>query len=344
MNVGGRDLNFGGLVVNRLLVSVLLIAAAGCQPSQTATDGGGTPGAGSDKTLRIAVIPKGTSHEHWQCVHEGAKRAAAELDNVEVIWKGPQTEADTAGQISVVKNFITKRVDGICLAPTHSEALVDVVVEANDENIPVVILDSGLGEGGQFVSYVATDNFNGGKLAGHRMAETLNSQGDVILLRYRAGSESTEQREAGFLEAMKEYPNINILSSDQYGEATTESAMKKAQSLLLKYQDQVDGIFAVCEPNANGTLEALQQAGLAGKVKFVAFDPSEGLVNGLRDDTVVGIIVQDPITMGYESVKAIVAHLRGEKVPSTIPTGEYVATKENMSDAKMHQLLNPLRE
>ena len=336
--------SFGAVLVNRFLITGLLVVAVGCQADQGSTTDRENSEQGADRTLRIAVIPKGTSHKHWQCVHEGAKRAAAELDNVEVIWKGPQTEADTAGQISVVKNFITKQVDGVCLAPTHSEALVDVVVEANDEKIPVVILDSGLGQGAEFVSYVATDNFNGGKLAAHRIAETINGEGDVILLRYRVGSESTEQREAGFLEALKDYPNINILSSDQYGEATTESAMKKAQSLLLKYRDQVDGIFAVCEPNAIGTLEALQQSGLAGKVKFVAFDPSEGLISGLRDGTVAGIIVQDPVTMGYESVRAVVAHLRGEEVPAKIPTGEYVATRENMSESAMDRLLNPLRE
>lgn len=322
----------------RVLCVSFLVLLAGCRPDSAGPSATGS----SEDVLRIAVIPKGTSHEHWQCVQAGARQAAAELENVEVIWKGPPREDDTAGQINVVKNFITRKVDGICLAPTHSEALVDVVVEANDENIPVVILDSGLGEGADFLSYVATDNFNGGKLAAKQLAEAIGGEGDVILLRYRAGSESTEQREEGFLAALKDYPNINILSSDQYGETTTESAMKKAQSLLLKYQDEVDGIFAVCEPNANGTLEALQQSGLAGKVQFVAFDPSDGLIQGLEDGTVAGIVVQDPVTMGYESVKAVVAHLRGESVPEMIPTGEHVATKANMSEADMDRLLNPL--
>ena len=301
----------------------------------------GDPAAPADKTIRIAVVPKSTGHEFWQAVRAGAQRAADELDDVEIIWKGPQSESDTAGQISIVKNFITKQVDGICLAPTQSKALVDVVIEANDEGIPVVVFDSGLGEGAEYVSYVATDNFSGGKLAGHRLAEVLDSKGEVILLRYRAGSESTEQRESGFLEVMEEYPDIKVLSSDQYGEATTESAMKKATSLLLKYQDEVDGIFAVCEPNCNGTLEALEQSGLAGKIHFVAFDPSDGLIDGLRDGKVAGIVLQDPVTMGYQSVMATVAHIRGEEVEAVISTGEYVATKENMSQAPFDRLIKP---
>ena len=329
-------------IVNRIGIVALLLAfgfAVGCQQDSSSNNAG----SGSQKTLRIAVIPKATNHEFWNAVHAGAHRAAQELDDVEIIWKGPQTEADTTGQISVVKNFITKRVDGICLAPTHSEALVDATVEANDEQIPVVIFDSGLGKGAEFISYVATDNFAGGKLAGKTLADSLGGKGDVILLRYRAGSESTEQREEGFLAALKEYPDINILSSDQYGEATTESAMKKAQSLLLKYQDEVDGIFAVCEPNANGTLEAIRQSGMAGKVNFVAFDPSDGLIKGLEDGTVTGIILQDPVSMGYLSVKTIVAHLRGTKVDSVVSTGEHVATKENMSDEKIQKLLDPVQ-
>ena len=330
--------------MSRLGILLLIVALVGCgtSPSAKTNQGATEPGSGEAKILRIAVIPKSTNHEHWNAVHAGAMRAEEELEGVEVIWDGPQTESDTAGQINLVKTFITKRVDGICLAPAHSEALVDVVVEANDEGIPVVIFDSGLGKGAKFLSYVATDNFNGGKLAAERLAETLNEEGNVILMRYRAGSESTEQREAGFLEGLKKYPKLRLLSSDQYAEAATETAMRKALSLLMKYQEEVDGFFAVNESSCNGTLEALEQSGLAGKVKFVAFDPSEGLINGLREGKVAGIVLQDPVTMGYESVKAIVAHLRGQEVEPQISTGEHVATKENMASSPYDRLLDPL--
>lgn len=320
-----------------ILLICLILAGCGSSPSdKTATNDSETD------SLRIAVIPKSTNHEHWSAVRAGAELAGEELEKVEVIWDGPQTEADTASQISLVKNFITKRVDGICLAPAHSEALVDVVVEANDEGIPVVVFDSGLGAGAEFLSYVATDNFRGGMLAAERMAEVLDGKGNVILLRYRAGSESTEQREAGFLEGLKKHPEMKLLSSDQYAEATTETAMRKAQSLLLKYQDEVDGIFAVNESSCNGTLEALEQSGLAGKVEFVAFDPSEGLINGLREGKVAGIVLQDPVKMGYEAVHTIVAHLRGEEVPKEVSTGEHVATPENMEQSPYKKLLDPL--
>lgn len=172
---------------------------------------------------------------------------------------------------------------------------------------------------------------------------------NVVLLRYKTGSESTEQREQGFLDTLaKEYPDIHVLSKDEYSGTTPESSLDKAQQILNRFGKQVHGIFAVCEPNANGVLGALQDAELAGKVKFIAFDPSERLIDGLAADKVHGIVLQDPYKMGYLSVKTLVAHLEGETVEKTISTGEFVATKENMNGkdengADIKTLLNPKR-
>ena len=214
-------------------------------------------------------------------------------------------------------------------------------MEAKAEGIPVVIYDSGLAEGAEYVSYVATDNYRGGVLAGERLAEAIGHEGQVIMLRYKEGSESTEQREKGFLEAMSKESKIEVISSDQYAGTTTQEAMEKATQLLNKYREQVDGIFAVCEPNCNGTLEALTQTGLASKVKFVAFDPSDRLIAGLADGSVSGILLQDPYEMGRKSVLSIVAHIKGEKVEKYINTGEYVATAENEKVAPFDRLLRP---
>ena len=164
----------------------------------------------------------------------------------------------------------------------------------------------------------------------------------VVLLRYNPGSESTEQREKGFLETLaKEYPEINVISSNQYAGTTPESALDKATDVLNKYQDRVTGIFAVCEPNANGVLGALENTGLAGKVKAMVFDPSPALIKALADGKVHGIVLQDPVTMGYEGVKTMVAHLEGNNVEKRIVTGEYVATPENMNSDEMKKLLEP---
>ncbi len=321
-------------------VAIALLSLSGCSPS--ANDSASSNGAGNKSgKLRIGVIPKGTSHQFWRSVHAGAEAAAKELGNVEVLWKGPETEADTIGQISVVKNFITNDVDGIVLAPNHSQALVDVVEEAKAEKIPVVIFDSGLAAGTEVTSYVATDNLRGGQLAAKALAEAMGHKGGVVMLRYKEGSESTEQRERGFLDAMKDEPNIKVLSSDQYAGTTTESALEAATNVLNKYRDEITGIFAVCEPNCNGTLEALVQTGMTGKVKFMGFDSSDSLIKGLSDKTVAGIVLQDPFEMGKQSVLAIVAHLQGKKVEANINTGEYVATNENQNTPPFDRLLRP---
>ena len=321
-----------------VLGCAVLFLTAGCDSgSQSATGK-----AGGGLRYRIAVIPKGTTHEFWRAVHAGADKAAKELGDTEIFWKGSQLESDREGQIAVMQGFITKHVDGICLAPNDSQALVEYVDQAVQEKIPVVVFDSGLKDESKIVTFVATDNYKGGVLAARRMAEVLHGKGNAILLRYFPGSESTERREQGFLETMqKEFPKIVILSSDQYSGTTPEESLNKATQVLSKYKKDVNGLFAVCEPNATGCLRAIEETELDGKVCFVAFDPNAALIRGLSAKKVQGIVLQDPVKMGYEAVMSMHKHLQGEKVPKRIDTGSTVATPENMSEARIQQLLKP---
>src|SRR5689334_10978077 len=153
----------------------------------------------------IAVIPKGTTHEFWKSINAGAIKAQRELADqgakVDVIWKGPLREDDRDQQIQVVENFISRRVSGIVLAPLDSKALVRPVATAMRAKIPVVIMDSGL-KSDSYVSFVATDNFKGGQLGAETLGKLLGGKGKVILLRYAVGSNSTEERESGFLDVM----------------------------------------------------------------------------------------------------------------------------------------------
>lgn len=296
------------------------------------------------KKLRIAVIPKGTTHVFWNSVHAGAEKAAKELGNVTVLWKGPLLENDRDGQLNVVQDFVSSKVDGICLAPLDKQALIGPVNDSVEAGIPVAIFDSALQDESKIVSYVATDNRKGGELAAKRMSEALNGQGNVILLRYQQGSESTELREEGFLDELKaNHPGIKVLSSNEFAGHTPEMSFDKATQMLGKYRDSVNGIFAVCEPNATGVMMALKETQLAGKVKFIAFDPNEDLIRALQDKTCDGIILQDPVKMGYEGVMTLVKSIRGEKVEKRVSTGEYVATPENMKTPEIDRLLNPER-
>jgi ribose transport system substrate-binding protein len=295
--------------------------------------------------FQIAVIPKGTTHEYWRSVEAGAVKAQRELKaagtDVTIIWKGPLVEDDREQQIQVVENFIGRNVSAIVLAPLDSRALVAPVEEAVRAGIPVVVIDSALNSGLP-ASTVATNNRKGGQIGARRLADLLGGKGRVVMLRYEVGSASTEEREAGFMEVMKgEFPGIELISTDQYGGATQETAFRAAQNLLNRFGSRMDGIFAPNESTAGGTLLALREQGLAGKVRFVGFDANEQLVAALRKGDIQGLVVQDPVRMGYLGVMTAVALLRHEKVERSIDTGVGLVTRENMDDPKIAALINP---
>ncbi len=216
------------------------------------------------KKWRVMVIPKGTTHEHWKSIHAGAAKAAAELGTVEIIWKGPQKEDDRTDQIALVDSAAASKVDGIVLAPLDAEALVAPAERAIAKGIPVVIIDSAL-KSDKIVSYVATDNYHGGVLAAERLAELLGGKGRILLMRYMVGSASTEEREQGFTDTIKKFPDITYLSSDQYAGATSETAQKTAQSLVARFKGQVDGVFCPNESSTSGMLRALREAGMLAR-------------------------------------------------------------------------------
>jgi ribose transport system substrate-binding protein len=300
-------------------------------------------GSSSGKTA-IAVIPKGTTHEFWKSIHAGAVKASREL-NVDIIWKGPLKEDDREAQISVMEDFISRKVSGIILAPLDDAALRTPVSSAQAAGIPVVIIDSDL-RGDDYVSFVATDNELGGQMAGKRMAELLKGKGTVIMLRYQEGSASTSKREQGFLDAIAQAPGIRVLSSSQYGGSTTETAYRASENLLSPLKTgnaklSIDGIFTPNESTTFGMLRALQDGGIAGTVVFLGFDSSPKLVEALDKGEIHGLVLQNPFNMGYVGVSTMVAHLSGKKIERRIDTGVTLVTKENMNQPEVRELLQP---
>ncbi len=303
-------------------------------------------GLAAEKVYNIAVIPKGTSHEFWKSIHAGAEKARFELAaqgiKVNINWKGPIREDDRDQQIQVVENFTVRRAQGIVLAPLDSQALVAPVEAAVRAKIPVVIIDSGLKSEKQ-ISYVATDNFKGGQIAAEHLGRILNGQGKVIMLRYQVGSASTEGREAGFLDVMKsKFPKMELLSTDQYSGATRDSAYQAAQNLLNRFDKEVNGIFAPCEPVTIGVMLALKDAGKAGgKVKLVGFDAGSRSVEGLKKGDVQGLVVQNPMRMGYLGVMTVIDYLNGKKIEKVVDTGVQLVTADNMEKPEIKELLYP---
>lgn len=317
------------------ICAAILLTILGCDKKDS-----NVQSISSGEKLRIAVIPKGTTHVFWKSVEAGAKKAGTEL-GVEIIWKGPLKEDDRAEEIKVVEQFTSEGVNGIVLAPLDFEALARPVSAAMSRKIPVVIFDSALkGEAGKdFVSFVATNNLQGGRMAGEQMVKLLGGKGSIVLLRYSVGSASTDERETGFLEVIKKNPDIKILVDNRYGGATVASAKDESMKMIDALK-QADGVFCPNESSTLGMLSALKDNGLAGKIKFVGFDATPALVQALQAGEIQALVAQDPTNMGYLGVKTVVAHIKGEKVEPIIDTGVRLVTPESITTPDIRKFLN----
>jgi len=299
----------------------------------------------SDKSYTIAVIPQGSTHEYWKSIHAGAAKAAQDLEaqgtKIRIIWKGPLREDDREQQTQVVEAFISQKVSGIVLAPFDSHALVRPVEEAAAAGIPTLVVDSAL-DTTKIVSFVATDNKQGGALAADQIGKLLNGKGKVLLLRYQEGVASTRAREDGFVEKLKSaYPGIELISSNQFAGPTRDTAKRASENLLTRYAGQIQGIFTPNESSTAGMLLALQDINKAGKVAFIGFDASDTFIEAMHSKQLQGIVVQNPFRMGDLGVRTMVDHLQGKSVERRIDTGVMLVTADNMEQADVQQLLHP---
>jgi ribose transport system substrate-binding protein len=325
-------------------LTVLALAGAALLPG-TACRRARAPEGAAKKALRIAFVPKGTTHEFWRTIHAGAIKAQRDLAargvTVDLIWKGPLREDDREQQVQVVESFASQGVDGIVLAPLDEKALVRPVEDAKRLGIPTVIVDSGLASD-QIVSFVATDNFKGGELAADELGRLLNGKGKVLLLRYQEGSASTAAREEGFLARVRAaWPGLLLISSDQYAGATRDTAKRAAENLLNRFGRDLQGIFVVNESATTGMLLALQDAALAGKVRFIGFDGTQAYVDAMRAGQMQGFVLQNPFRMAGLGVETLVDHLLGKSVPRRVDTGVLIVTPANLDSAEVGSLLHP---
>ena len=324
------------------LLALLFTAGCDSRPAGSAGSGAGDSASAAksgDEKLRIAVIPKGSTHIFWQSVKAGAERAGAEL-GVDILWKAPVKENDRATQISIVEQFTSDGVSGIVLAPLDDVALRRPVDLAMRSSIPVVIFDSALQgtPGKDFVSYVGTNNRQGGQMAGEEMVRLLGGKGNIVVLRYMEGSASTTEREEGFLEVIAKQPDMHVLLSNRFAGGTMGEAKDAALTIIDKLRE-ADGVFCPCEPVSFGMLLALRQHGLIEKVKLVGFDSADHLLDALRTGEIKALVVQNPSKMGYEGVQTLVAHLRGKEVPLSIDSGARLVTGENLDTPEIKELL-----
>ncbi|MEO6724141.1 MAG: substrate-binding domain-containing protein [Blastocatellia bacterium] len=315
------------LTIYVVLSLVIAIAASACNKST---------GNNTDGKKTIAVIPKGVSHHFWQSVKAGADAAGKDL-NVNIIWKGPAQETDISGQINIVEDAINRKVDGIVLAPSHGDSLVPITERAQSSGIPVTIFDSGISTE-KYLSYVSTDNRQGGAAAAERMGEKLGGKGKVAILGVKKGSVSTDEREQGFESTIKQkFPGIQIVQW-LYGDANAAKSLAVAEDILTGHPD-LNGLFASNESSIVGAVRAVRQRNLGGKVILVGFDSSPDLMQNIKEGSLDSLVLQNPFKMGYEGVRTVVDKLAGKTPERRIDTGVKLLTKENMNTPEMQKLI-----
>jgi len=316
-----------------ILSAFALLAACGKTPESASTS---TPGA--DKQLTIAVIPKATTHSYWKAAQAGTERAAKEF-GVKIEWQGPLDDSKVADQIAIFNNLAASGVDGIVLSPCDDRALAPHVITTTQRGVPISIFDSPLDAKVEvdFINFVSTDN----KKAGATAAETLIAQvgdapaygGRLLMIRFTEGSASTRLREEGFAEKIAGDGKLKI-DAQNFTDGSMAGAQRVAETMLGNYVKdgklELDAIFASNQPTAEGTynaVRALKDQGVEVKTKFVGFDDSELLLQGLKEEVIHALVIQDPEKMGYLGVKSIVDYLKKQPVPPYIDTGVTVKMK-----------------
>ncbi len=284
------------------------------------------------------MVPKGTAHLFWQTVQAGAIAAGRDL-NVEILWNGPPQETEYSRQIEIVDSMVARHVDGLAVACTDQTALAQPIDRAAKAGLLATVFDSGV-DTQNYLTFVATNNYEGGKMAARKLADLIHGKGKVAVVMNAPGSGSTVDREKGFDEVMaKDYPDVQIVAR-QFGMSDRAKARDAAENMLSAHTD-LDGMFASAEPSSVGAALAIKARGLIDRVNLVAFDSTEGMVEDLKQGAIDALVVQDPFKMGYEAVKTQVDHLHGVNPPKRIDLSARVIVKADLEKPDVKALLFP---
>ncbi|BBT06303.1 hypothetical protein WP7S18E06_18020 [Aeromonas hydrophila] len=294
------------------------------------------------KNMNIVFIPKSSDQVFWDIMRSGVNDGLREFGTIDLTWRGPSYNDDTDAQIKILKAYTHPGVDAIIIAPTDKQQLVEPVKAAAVQGIKVIIVDSAF-NGSVQQNYISTDNYLSGQLAAKRMATTLNNTGNVVIFRTVKDSASTDSRAQGFIDYLqKNSPDIKIIG-DIYAGGTRGKVLHNASEFLTEISSthHIDGIFAVNESATDGVLRALRNMGIAGKVKLVGFDYTDYLLQGLENQDVDSLIIQDPRKMGYLSIKAAVEAIKNTPIEEkVIFTEAKLVTKDNYQTPEVKKMMH----
>ncbi len=315
------------------LVTKLLAACA----LGTALFAGAAGTASAADKPTIALIPGLTTDAFYISMRKGAQ-AAADALGAELVFQGAP-DFNPVLQVPVLDAVIARKPDAILIAPTDKVQLVEPLKKAAEAGIPVVTVDTFIGTGvyqtgagdADFpISYVASDNVLGGRMAARALAKAVGEKGKVYVSNVKPGISTTDQREEGFKDEMKSFPGIEVLET-QFNDNDANKAASQLQSVIARNGDLV-GVFGANLFSALGAANGVQQAGKSGEVKVVAFDAPTSIVDNIKTGLVDIAIAQHPAEIGYYGVVTAYAHLTGQSVPTAIGTGFTVMDKDNIED------------
>src|SRR5690554_1126258 len=260
-------------------------------------------------------------------VEDAAKAAGARFT---LVTAGQQTAV--SNQVSQVEDLIAKGVDGIVLSPMDSRAVIPVLRKAKDAGIPVVLVDQTIEAGNEdlYLSYIGTDNFNAGKMAGEKMVELLGGQGNVMIVRGAAGSSAGDDRVDGFKAGLAG-SSIKVVG-EQPGNWANDRAMQVTEN-MLQANSNVQGLFTASDVMLNGILTALENAGKSN-VQILSVDGSDDVKEMIKDGEVYGSMAQFPNVMGEKAIELLMGAINGTldtaSVPKYIDSGTMVITAETL--------------
>ena len=309
-------------VVNTLLVAVLVLG--GLTISAFAKD-------------KVAIISKGYQHEFWRTVEAGARQAAKELD-VEMSFIGPEKESEIGKQVSMVENELIKQPTALMLAALDQNALRPISERIVNSGIPLVTFDSNIA-GGIETSFVATDNIEVGVIAAKEMIRLIGETGTVGVIAHNAGTSTAIQRTKGFIDEMKKYPGIKLLST-KYSDGDKIKAINITQDIVTANPD-IKGVYGTNEGAVVGVGRAISEMGKNDSIVVIGVDSSSEEINLLKEGAIDGMVVQSPFNMGYLALKIAIKAAHGEKVEKRVDTGAILVTRENLNDEKIQKILFP---
>lgn len=302
------------------------------------------PTAAQDDKPKIGFLP-GVLDPFYQVMEIGVNAAAKDFGVEVFLPQYPSTWGPTA-QTPILEAMVARGdLDYIILAPVDKEQMIAPLQAAVDAGIRIITNDTYLGDGDYIngpvtfpISYIGSDNVEGGRIAGEYLAQKLGGKGKVYVQNTNVGVSTTEQRGQGFIEAISKYPDMELVGMDYNLDDANRAAEQTAA--VLQREPDLAAIFGVNVFSAIGAGNAVNNAGLGGAVDVVAFDATQYAIEQLRAGTVSLVIAQKPYDMGYLSVEFAMADWRGvTSLPKRVPTGYAVITIDNVDDPEVARFI-----